>query len=109
MTSSTLDEDRRPNGIVLPMWALAIIGTVLTASAAWVSSSFFSIRDDTIRIQQRVEVVERDLRKAEVDSKGTPASLASMSSDILSIKESISDLRDEVETETMAVVFDIFI
>jgi hypothetical protein len=96
MTSSVADEDRRQPGVTIPMWALAIIGTVLTASAAWVSSSFFSLRDDTIRMGQRIEVVERDLRKAEVDNKGTPASLASMSSDILSIKESIADLRDEV-------------
>jgi septal ring factor EnvC (AmiA/AmiB activator) len=96
VTTSVADDDRPTAGITLPMWALGIIGTVLTASAAWVSSSFFSLRDDTIRMNQRIEVVERDLRKAEVDSKGTPASLASMSSDIKSIKESMADLRDEV-------------
>lgn len=75
------------------MWALGIVGALLTAGAAWVSSSFFSLRDDTIRMAQRVDVVERDLRR--VDS--VPAAMATMSADIITIKEQLSELREDVK------------
>jgi archaellum component FlaC len=58
-----------------------------------VSSSFFSLRDDTIRMEQRVAVVERDLRR--VDS--VPAAMATMSADIITIKEQLSELREDVK------------
>ena len=91
MTTSSIDD--RTTGVAIPMWALAILGTVLTAGAAWVSSSFFSLRDDTIRMAQRVDVVERDLRR--VDS--VPAAMATMSADIVTIKEQLSELREDVK------------
>ena len=91
MTTSSLIEER--TGVTIPMWALAILGTVLTAGAAWVSSSFFALRDDTIRMAQRVDVVERDLRR--VDS--VPAAMATMSADIVTIKEQLSELREDVK------------
>jgi hypothetical protein len=93
MTTSVADDDRPALGVTIPMWALAIIGTVLTAGAAWVSSSFFSLRDDNIRMEQRVDVVERDLRR--VDS--VPASMATMSADIGTIKEQLTELRADVK------------
>ena len=93
MTSSTLDEDRPVNGITLPAWSIAILGTVITAGAAWVSSSFFSLRDDTIRMEQRIDVVERDLRK--VDSM--PAAMSAMQADLSTIKTSLGELRDDVK------------
>jgi hypothetical protein len=75
------------------MWSIGLIGALLTAGTAWVSSSFFSLRDDTIRMEQRVAVVERDLRR--VDS--VPAAMATMSADIATIKEQLSELRDDVK------------
>ncbi len=93
MTTSTLDDARPASSIALPMWALGLIGTILTACAAWVSSSFFSLRDDNIRMEQRVDVVERDLRR--VDS--VPASMATMSADIGTIKEQLTELREDVK------------
>ena len=90
MTTSTMD---RPTGVTIPMWALGIVGALLTAATAWVSSSFFSIRDDTIHMEQRVAVVERDLRR--VDS--VPAAMATMSADIITIKEQLSELREDVK------------
>jgi hypothetical protein len=75
------------------MWSIGLIGALLTAGAAWVSSSFFSLRDDTIRMAQRVDVVERDLRR--VDS--VPAAMATMSADIITIKEQLSELREDVK------------
>jgi hypothetical protein len=83
----------RPSGVTVPTWAIGLIGALLTASVAWVSSSFFSLRDDTIRMAQRVDVVERDLRR--VDS--VPAAMATMSADIITIKEQLSELRDDVK------------
>ena len=90
MTTSTMD---RPSGVTIPMWSIGLIGALLTASVAWVSSSFFSLRDDTIRMAQRVDVVERDLRR--VDS--VPAAMATMSADIITIKEQLSELREDVK------------
>ena len=90
MTSTTMD---RPSGVTVPTWAIGLIGALLTASVAWVSSSFFSLRDDTIRMAQRVDVVERDLRR--VDS--VPAAMATMSADIITIKEQLSELREDVK------------
>ena len=75
------------------MWSIGLIGALLTAGTAWVSSSFFSLRDDTIRMAQRVDVVERDLRR--VDS--VPAAMATMSADIATIKEQLSELREDVK------------
>jgi hypothetical protein len=83
----------RPSGVTVPTWAIGLIGALLTASVAWVSSSFFSLRDDTIRMAQRVDVVERDLRR--VDS--VPAAMATMSADIITIKEQLSELREDVK------------
>lgn len=91
MTTSSIDD--RATGVAIPLWALAILGTVLTAGAAWVSSSFFALRDDTIRMAQRVDVVERDLRR--VDS--VPAAMATMSADIVTIKDQLSELREDVK------------
>ena len=91
MTTSTVAD--RPVGVTIPMWAIGLIGALLTAATAWVSSSFFSIRDDTIRMEQRVAVVERDLRR--VDS--VPAAMATMSADIITIKEQLSELREDVK------------
>jgi len=90
MTTSTMD---RPSGVTIPMWSIGLIGALLTASVAWVSSSFFSLRDDTIRMAHRVDVVERDLRR--VDS--VPAAMATMSADIITIKEQLSELREDVK------------
>jgi hypothetical protein len=90
MTTSTMD---RPSGVTVPTWAIGLIGALLTASTAWVSSSFFALRDDTIRMDQRVSVVERDLRR--VDS--VPAAIATMSADIITIKEQLSELREDVK------------
>ena len=90
MTTSTTD---RPTGVTVPMWSIGLIGALLTAATAWVSSSFFSLRDDTIRMEQRVAVVERDLRR--VDS--VPAAMATMSADIITIKEQLSELREDVK------------
>lgn len=90
MTSSVAD---RPVGVTIPIWALGIVGALLTAGTAWVSSSFFSLRDDTIRMAQRVDVVERDLRR--VDS--VPAAMATMSADIVTIKDQLSELREDVK------------
>ena len=90
MTTSTTD---RSTGVTVPMWAIGLIGALLTAGTAWVSSSFFSLRDDTIRMAQRVDVVERDLRR--VDS--VPAAMATMSADIATIKEQLSELREDVK------------
>lgn len=87
MTTSTT------TSVAIPMWTLGIVGALLTAGTAWVSSSFFSLRDDTIRMAQRVDVVERDLRR--VDS--VPAAMATMSADIITIKEQLSELRDDVK------------
>jgi hypothetical protein len=92
MTSSTLDAER-PTGITLPAWSIAILGTVITAGAAWVSSSFFSLRDDTIRMEQRIVVVERDQRKVD----DMPSSMASMQADLATIKTSLAELRDDVK------------
>ena len=93
MTTSTLDEERTAQGITLPAWSIAILGTVVVAAAAWVSSSFFSLRDDTIRMEQRVAVVERDLRRVDA----VPQAMASMSSDIATIKTSLAELREDVK------------
>jgi hypothetical protein len=79
-------------GVTTPLWAIGLIGALLTAGIAWVSSSFFALRDDTIRMDQRVSVVERDLRR--VDS--VPASMATMSADVVTIKEQLSELREDV-------------
>ena len=75
------------------MWSIGLIGALLTASVAWVSSSFFALRDDTIRMDQRVAVVERDLRRVDT----VPAAIATMSADIITIKEQLSELRDDVK------------
>lgn len=93
MTTSIVDEDRTTQGIVLPAWSVAILGTVIVAAAAWVSSSFFSLRDDTIRMEQRVAVVERDLRRVDA----VPQAMATMSADISTIKESLAELREDVK------------
>lgn len=79
--------------VAIPMWAIALIGALLTAGTAWVSSSFFALRDDTIRMDQRVAVVERDLRRVDT----VPAAMATMSADIVTIKEQLSELRDDVK------------
>lgn len=93
MTSSSIDKERTAQGITLPAWSVAILGTVIVAAAAWVSSAFFSLRDDTIRMEQRVAVVERDLRRVDA----VPQTMAVMSSDIATIKDSLAELREDVK------------
>jgi hypothetical protein len=83
--------------IEIPAWALGLIGTVVVAAAAWTSSSFFSLRDDSIRLAARVDQVEREVRDLKSETKSTPTALATMAVEIGSLKVAIEQMRGDIK------------
>lgn len=86
-----------PRSVALPAWALGLIGTVVVGASAWVSSSFFSLRDESIRSLSRVEQVEREVRDLKSETKSTPTALATMALEIGALKTAIDEMRGDVK------------
>lgn len=89
MTSS---EDKDQRGVVVPMWAVGIIGAVVVALATGAMTSHLSMREEIIELRSRVARNETEITALRADTKGIPAALATLASEMGAIKESLQQL-----------------
>ena len=88
----TSGEDKDQRGVVVPMWAVGIIGAVVVALSTGALTSHLAMREEIIELRSRVTRNETEITALRADTKGIPAALATLASEMGAIKESLQQL-----------------
>jgi len=95
----TSDESSSPRGVVVPMWAVTIIGGALLMVGAWMSSTILDVRDQAAILGEKVRVIETDATRQTLPLAVArlEAKLDAMSSELAAVREDIRRVRPSLD------------
>jgi outer membrane murein-binding lipoprotein Lpp len=92
-------DESSPRGVVVPMWAVAIIGSAILMVGAWMSSTILDVRDQAAILGEKVRVIETDATRQTLPLAVArlEAKLDAMSSELAAVREDIRRVRPSLD------------